>query len=61
MTATTAPGIFGLMSLNPTMITKVPRAKATVHTFASAICVIVFHCCANQFPFPLGMPSMSGS
>ncbi len=49
------------MSLQPTMITSVPAAKATVHRLASVRWVSVLHCCSNQLPVPFGMPSMSGS
>ena len=60
ITAITAPGILRLMSLQPTMMTSVPRANSTVHRFASATCVMVYHCCSNQLPLPFGMPSMLG-
>ena len=60
ITATTAPGTLGRNRLNPTMMTSVPTAKATVQTLASPTWVIVHHCCSNQLPVPLGMPSMSG-
>ena len=60
ITAITAPGTLGRNRLKPTMMANVPTAKATVQPLASPRCVIVDHCCSNQFPFPFGIPSMSG-
>src|SRR5512133_918497 len=60
ITATTAPGTLGRNRSNPKMMTNVPTANATVQPLASLTCVIVDHCCSNQLPVPLGIPSMSG-
>src|SRR3954451_16019754 len=59
-TATTAPGTTGRKRLNPTMMASAPIANATVHRLAAPTWVIVHHCCSNQLPEPLGIPSMSG-
>jgi hypothetical protein len=60
ITATTAPGTLGRNRLNPRIMPNVPRAKATVQPLASPRCVIVDHCCSNQFHAPFGTPNMSG-
>ena len=46
--------------LNPKMMINVPAANATVQPLASLTWVIIDHCCSNQLPVPLGIPSMSG-
>ena len=61
ITATTAPGTTGRNRLKPRMMINVPTAKATVQPLASDTWVIVDHCCSNQLPLPLGMPSMPGT
>ncbi len=59
-TATSAPGILG-MNLSNTMIKPtVSTENPTVARLASGIDWIISHCCWNQFPLPLGTPSMSG-
>ena len=60
-TAMTAPGTLGANRLNPMIRTSVPAANPTVQALASDTCVMVHHCCSNQFPDPFGMPSMPGT
>src|SRR5436190_19168253 len=59
-TARIAPGALGARRLNPRISASVPTANPSVGRLGSPRWVRVCHCCSNQFPLPLEMPSMPG-